>query len=567
MLENGLGHADEAVRVTSFEGLRRHLGAEHLRPLDLALKAEKADIGRLAVQALESLATRDDRALSRLIETLDARLPEVRLAALMSLEGVYPPKSPEADLIALGKNHGDVRRLGLMRLFQRQMLSDSSVSMALPRLLEDIDADVRRTAFLLLLSTRDRLVQALRSRDADLNRQLAELESSPAEDKAKTPKGKKGQPEAVELEPADIEPLLQATASRALDSSLRGAHGLALLGDPRAFGLLLQLSREENTTARVEVCRALAALDDPRAIKRLRSLLFDPQAEVRDAAFSALAKIHQDDPLRAAESGLNATFEDVRRRGLQLLVGQIRKHPPKGPDDPSWPLLVRSLNDGFEAVRTEAFKAALNLQLAGGGPGTLRFALQSIHADIRREVLTEIMAQVGQPWVWELLLEFYNDPDPTLRADAFTFANKKTKGLEFLDAGLASRYADLRRQTVVALVKKHTAAAQALLVKALDDEDRDVRLAALDSLVGDDARPALARAIDSPHDDVRLRAAKALARHGDPSARPPLLSLAGAGTDRAGAPPGVGSAGCLGARRPRRAGRPGRLDDHHPTAG
>src|SRR5262249_9746458 len=61
------------------------------------------------------------------------------------------------------------------------------------------------------------------------------------------------------LEGPDYNPLLQAIASRALDTCLRGARGLAVLGDPRAFGLLLQLSREDDAPARVEVCRALAA--------------------------------------------------------------------------------------------------------------------------------------------------------------------------------------------------------------------------------------------------------------------------------------------------------------------
>src|SRR5207302_2098309 len=93
------------------------------------------------------------------------------------------------------------------------------------------------------------------------------------------------------LPEADLEPLLQATASRALDTCLRGARGLAVLGDPRAFGLLLQLSREEDPAARAEVCRALAALDDPRATDRLRSLLFDPEAAVRDAAFPAPTRL------------------------------------------------------------------------------------------------------------------------------------------------------------------------------------------------------------------------------------------------------------------------------------
>src|SRR5260370_41091718 len=114
----------------------------------------------------------------------------------------------------------------------------------------------------------------------------------------------------------DLVPLLQATASRSLDTCLRGARGLAVLGDPRAFGLLLQLSREETPAARAEVCRALAALDDPRAADRLRSLLFDPEAAVRDAAFSALARLQAADPLQTATAGLNASFEDGRRRGL-----------------------------------------------------------------------------------------------------------------------------------------------------------------------------------------------------------------------------------------------------------
>src|SRR5262245_62531468 len=81
-------------------------------------------------------------------------------------------------------------------------------------------------------------------------------------------------PSLPDLSEDDLTPLLQATASRSLDTCLRGARGLAVLGDPRAFGLLLQLSREQDPAARVEVCRALAALEDPRAADRLRSLLY-----------------------------------------------------------------------------------------------------------------------------------------------------------------------------------------------------------------------------------------------------------------------------------------------------
>src|SRR3989440_7425860 len=159
----------------------------------------------------------------------------------------------------------------------------------------------------------------------------------------------------------DLAPLLQATASRSLDTCLRGARGLAVLHDPRAFGLLLQLSREDNVPARVEVCQALAILEDARAIKRLGSLLFDKEASVRDAAFTALQKLYADQPLRCAELGLSSASEDVLRRGLQVLIQELRGSLPKNEDAPAWQLLVRALNDSYATVRSEAFKAALNL--------------------------------------------------------------------------------------------------------------------------------------------------------------------------------------------------------------
>jgi ParB family chromosome partitioning protein len=325
----------------------------------------------------------------------------------------------------------------------------------------------------------------------------------------------------------DFTPLLQATASRSLDTCLRGARGLAVLGDPRAFGLLLQLSREQGPAARVEVCRALAALQDPRAADRLRSLLYDPEAPVRDAAFTALARLQAEAPLEVAASGLGAAHEDVRRRGLEALVRHLRAAPADaGRAGPPLELLARALNDASAGVRGEAFKAALNLQAGGGGIQTLRFTLQSVHADVRREVLTEVTAQAREPWAWALLLEFYNDPEPALRQEAFATATAKNKDLPPLEAALLAQYPDVRRLAVDALVKKHTAAAQALLVKALADPDKDVRQLALGALVGADARGPLAAALANPHADVRVRAARALARHGDAAALPPLLALA-----------------------------------------
>src|SRR5262249_9806404 len=156
-------------------------------------------------------------------------------------------------------------------------------------------------------------------------------------------------------------------------------------------------------------CKALAELGDPRAAQRLRQMLRDGAGEVRDAAFTALARIEEHAPLRAAEAGLLAPSEDVRGRGLRLLVKHLKKDA-KG-DEEAVALLSRALNDTASAVRSEAFKAALSLEIGVGrdgaasgpkprageagadGAAPLQFARGSIHADVRKEALGEVMGR------------------------------------------------------------------------------------------------------------------------------------------------------------------------------
>ena len=416
----------------------------------------------------------------------------------------YTAQAPTASLTALTSKYGDIRAAALIRAYDRKLLDDPAVQSAIRRRLEDGDAGVRKVAFNLSVLSKPDLAAVLRATDTELNRQLNELEKA---DKADKPAASVAADAKGKLAPTDYDTLLQATASRALDTCLRGARGLAVLGDPRAFGLLLQLSREEDVTARVDVCRALAALDDERAVNRLRSLLFDKEASVRDAAYTALAKIFDKSPLAVAEAGLTAADEDVRRRGLETLIQTVKKKTPKAAGEPGWDLLVRALNDGARGVRGEAFKAALNLKIAGGGPDTLRFTLQSIHPDVRREALTEVTAQEKEEWAAALLYEYFNDPDPGLRKEAFEFATKKNKEIGVLETALASRYADARKLAVEALIKKHSKAAQQVLLRAIADADRDVRLLAVNALVDDDAKAPLAEALRSDRADIRVRAA------------------------------------------------------------
>lgn len=520
LLEPFIAFNDDKVRVEAFKGLQARLGASDYRPIDAGLKTGKSDVGVLAAKALEPLAKADDQGLARLTAALDAVTWDVRKQALATLEAVFESDSPRASLVAMNGTHGDLRALALTRLFDRKMLDRPEVLSAVRRKLEDDDAAVRKVAFLLSVESRPALAAFLRSRDEDLHRQLNELEKSDKKQPAASDRAKD------KLDDADYDTLLQATAGRALDTCLRGAKGLAVLGDPRAFPLLLQLSREEQEYARVEVCRALAALGDDRAVNRLRSLLLDPQPSVRDAAYTAVAKLYTDTPLSAADAGLAAGHDDVRQRGVQTLLDATKRAKPKSDADPAWGLFVRALNDPTAGVRREAFKAVLNQNIGGGGENTLRFALQSIHADVRREVLTEVQAQIGEAWATPLLYEFFNDADPGVRKEAFEFAVKKNKELPPLEGALKSRHPDTRLLAIDGLLKKHSKAAQAVILTALTDTAPEVRQAAVAALIEDDAKDALTKALAAEQPDVRVRAAAALARFGDPAALPVLRDLA-----------------------------------------
>ena len=328
---------------------------------------------------------------------------------------------------------------------------------------------------------------------------------------------------SIKLSPADYEPLLVAISSRAVDTCLMGARCLALLKDPRAFGLLMQLSREENASVRLETCRSLAQLRDRRAIDRLCNMLADSETSVRDAAFTALDKVCSDEPLIAVEHGFATQFEDVCRRALELLIREIKKSKSKLPTEKVDQLVAQSINDSHESVRNEAFKFVLNSGFNGGEDATLRYLLGSVHSDVRREVLNEIMAQEKQLWAETMILEMLQDADPAVRSDAFDYLkkkNKKTQNIGWLSAAIASTRIDIRKLACQQLVKTSTAEALDILATAIHDPEHEVRELVLKSLIQRRATESLVAALDSKYVGVQLAAASALAEMGDKRSLP-----------------------------------------------
>jgi ParB family chromosome partitioning protein len=534
-LEGLLQAPSEAVRRAALDGLleRSARGLDEgsrLRALIRALSTSHPDIGAEAVSGLQRLIAaqgpRAPEAQAALLGALDHAAAPVRDRALEVLEALHPGPDPAASLLGLRSQAPLLRWKAALRLLQRGLLGPDPVRVALRQLTEDPDAEVRQLAYHLLLLSEPLLAARLRCEDPDLHRNLYALEHY-GEERSQMP------PEPVRppQEPGSLSTLLQAASSRKPDTALRGASHLAMLGDGRAFGVLLQLSREVQPDIAVRVCRAFERLADPRALGRLKAMLRSPTASVRDAAFSALRRLLADTPLLAAQAGLLAPAVDVRHRGLSVLIEQLKAAQsswslPAG----ALELLRGALNDPDPKLRQDAFKATLSLTGGGQGDpqGALRFALSSAHLDLRREVLTEIMADIGQPWAWPMLLGLFDDPHPELRNEAFSFARKQTRTEqqehEVVAAALESRFPDLRLEAISVLATRVAERELPLLVAVLDDDEERVRTLSFDAIQRAGALDAIAAALHSRHPDVHMRAARSLAERGRPEALQPLLS-------------------------------------------
>ena len=512
-LQKLLRSSTEGVRKSALSGLRRHLGDADLQPLQLALQAGRVDIGVIAIDALGQLAPDDSRAHAELEGALNAK-DEIRTAALEALETLHP-KDATASLLGFRSQHADTRWKAGLRLLQRELLDDETVQRALRSRTSDDDADVRQLAYQLLLCAYPKLAARLSYEDSDLNRKLHELRNHGAEKPGKAPKAKKPKDD-----PESLSVLFQAAASRSRDTSLRGAAHLAALGDSRAFGVLLQLSRDDDATIRERVCRGLQKLGDPRALDRLRAMLRDKSAEVRDAAFTAVERLLSKQPLQSAEIGLTAPHVDTRKRGLRV----VTKAQKSKATDAGAALLLRALNDSDRKLRTSAFKAVIGLE-SDPAKG-LRFTFQSLNEDVRREALTEVMGQIRQPWAWTLLLERFDDPAKALRSEAMAFARKKGKGRtpDPVATALGCKFPDLRIQALEVLAKKVDDKTAPQLVSALNDDESKVRTRALTALMRAGRLDAVTDALQSDHDDVKLTAARALAGLGRAEALPVLIA-------------------------------------------
>lgn len=334
---------------------------------------------------------------------------------------------------------------------------------------------------------------------------------------------------AAAKEPAEVdrEPLLSALACRTADTALRGARGLALLGDMRALGALLTISREPDAALRRDGVVALAALPDARARRRIVWMLNDADASVRDAALACYGKL-ESAPLLVAEAALHSSQEDVRVRGLDILVKQ-----GKGNADAER-LLGDAIEDEAAKVRGEAFRTLWAWHDADP-LGPIDRALSARFPDLRLRAVTELGTfakksgdKLAAPSL-ERLSKTIGDRDQAVAKAAYTAALEikgKDDDATHL-AAIASTHPALRAEGAKDAAKAPVENVRSALMKLLEDTEAFVRIAAiesLDKLVKGENGP-LGVGLQSSHLDLRVRAAELLAERRDELAINPMQAL------------------------------------------
>lgn len=536
-LRERLDDDNGAVRRAALGALRAIDGEQALGPLRAALGSRYPDLRRLALRALTPLGDSSPLVPGLIADRLADGDATVRQAAVAALVALHPERSPEPLRLAYERGPADVKIEALLRGALGGLLQGPALAPLASRALDDESPELRRAALALLCLARRPLSSALLPQDEELRRTAAEIggraarlqriedgdkdRAAPTEEEGKAAlarlhaEGKDG----AALAPADLEPLLLAMSCRTPDTALRGARGLARLGDGRALGALLQLSRESQAELRRQAALALRELRDARAEGRLLWMLDDGDAAVRAAALESYDALLGGALLKVAEAALRGAHEDVRVQGLGRLVkleGKARGAEAEG-------LLEGAIEDEAEKVRAEAFRTLWAWHDKDPEP-VLDRALRARFPDLRLRAVAELESRAkdeksaARPAALERLGKTIADRDVAVGTAAYE-ASVRLRGKKDPEphlAALGSTHGALREKGARGAEQVGAEGAARVadaLKKQLADENEGARTAALEAL--DKLLPGEAgyfqTALAGAHLDLRVRAAELIA--------------------------------------------------------
>lgn len=326
--------------------------------------------------------------------------------------------------------------------------------------------------------------------------------------------------------------LLEAITTGFEDIRLEAAHAMMLLKDRRCAGTLLELSGSATSEIRRRACVSMGLLDEPLFLSRLETLLEDPQPEVRSAAYASLEKILSHLPLDVSQRGSTSGHSDVRLAALRTLDASLQASLSERMPPRALALLERGLGDDDFAVRETAFDILVGRIGRGDEKIAVNLAISSYRPDIRERALALIEQELSRPWAYTLILELFDDPDPSLRRRAVSTALERRDRPDgeqvrrCLERAIQSKYKDVRCAAISHLPGSNRRWTLKILLRALDDTSSDVRNLAMDNLektASSDPGDTMIVAMNSRYPDVRVRAARLRAHMGDTLAFAPLV--------------------------------------------
>ena len=531
-LAKALNSDHVGLRKAALKALEQIDAETPLQALQLALNSRYADIRLNAVQRLSTLGQTSPlipRLLNERLNDADAKVGEAALDALLALDpnaGVPPLRG------AFERGSADIRRAVLIRLGRQRLNATPLGRQLLGQALNDENYEVREMALWIAVVAHPALAARLHAGGGYVTKVLDELRAQGV--------GEKNTPVPKKLAETELEPLFTALVCRQPDIALQSALCLGWLGDDRASGALLQLSREPDTGIRRMVASVLAdavlnLAGDPRLRARLQWLLNDDDAQVRSEAFDGLLKLAEPEgpngEIDLAELALRTQAGAIRTRALQLLVkyGATAQSELATRIDG---LLGHALDDEAEETRREAMRT-LWAWHSKRPETTLRRAVASVHPDIRHWAVDELARQARQSRAWakELLIERVGDVAAEVGLAAYTALTKEDadkKRAQYHRAALDSPAAEVRLAGLKgALEASDPDPLRSRLIALLQSEDPAEFIAvieALDKLLPNDAQ-AFALAFDSPFYLLRVRAGELCGKRRDQRAVGPMQAL------------------------------------------
>ncbi|HEU0034180.1 MAG TPA: HEAT repeat domain-containing protein [Kofleriaceae bacterium] len=536
-LRAALGAGQPELRGAAFHALRDLERDQPIVAIRAGLAARFEDVRVRAVEALIPLAQSSVIAAGLVADALRDDHPTVRRRAFAALVQIAP--DPESAVrTALARGHSDVRAEALLYLGLVVKAADRAARELTAAAFDDPDHGVRSAAFLAAVMQRPRLAARVVARVpsvAQTLQQVAQQLSIPLQLPADDDR---------ELDDDELEPLFAQLACRHADAAIRGAGTLLALGDPRAIGAVLQLTREPDPALRrgatENLVLALAANpDDDRLSARLAWLLDDPDRDVRNYAFDALARIATaaggDAELDLAELALRTSQEDIRVRALQILVRVGA--PGSAVHDRASGLLGDALDDEAQKVRAEAFRTlwawhTANPLIPIGRGATSR------HADLRMQVVAEIerrrAAKQSSAELDRLLRGLVSDAVPQVALAAYKALTAQPEGQPEVPvpadvhlAAMASPAPSVRAAGAAGAKRAPAAAVRARLVELIKDDHPAVHLAAIEALdaVAPGDPEGFALAFASIFYELQVRACELCGQRRDPKGIAPAQRL------------------------------------------